>query len=44
MELIKHRVSHYWAHRAEGFEAQLLREFESEKKNRWLTELRKYLP
>ena len=44
MELIKHRVSHYWAHRAEGFEAQRLREFESEKKNRWLTEFRKYLP
>ncbi len=44
MELIKHRVSHYWAHRAEGFEAQRLREFESEKKDRWLIEFRKYLP
>ena len=44
MELIKHRVSHYWAHRAEGFETQRLREFESEKKDRWLTEFRKYLP
>ena len=32
MELIKHRVSHYWAHRAEDFETQRLREFESEKK------------
>ena len=44
MELIKHRVSHYWAHRAEGFETQRLREFESEKKGRWLTEFQKYLP
>ncbi len=44
MELIKHRVSHYWAHRAEGFEEQRLREFESEKKDRWLTEFQRYLP
>ena len=38
MELIKHRVAHYWSHRAEGFETQRLREFESEKKDRWLAE------
>ena len=44
MELIKHRVAHYWPHRAEGFETQRLREFESEKKARWLTEFKKYLP
>ena len=44
MELIKHRVAHYWSHRAEGFETQRLREFESEKKARWLTEFKKYLP
>ena len=44
MELIKHRVTHYWSHRAEGFEQQRLREFESEKKDRWLAEFRKYLP
>ena len=44
MERIKHRVTHYWSHRAEGFENQRLREFESEKKERWLTEFRKYLP
>ena len=44
MERIKHRVTHYWSHRAEGFEAQRLREFESEKKDRWLAEFRKYLP
>lgn len=44
MELIKHRVSHYWSHRAEGFEAQRLREYGSEKKERWLNEFWKYLP
>ena len=44
MERIKHRVTHYWSHRAEGFETQRLREFESEKKDRWLAEFRKYLP
>ena len=44
MVLIKHRVAHYWSHRAEGFETQRLREFESEKKARWLTEFKKYLP
>ena len=44
MELIKHRVTHYWSHRADGFEVQRLREFESEKKERWLMEFRKYLP
>ena len=44
MEPIKHRVTHYWSHRAEGFEKQRLREFESEKKDLWLSEFRKYLP
>lgn len=44
MELIKHRVAHYWSHRAEGFETQRLREYESEKRERWLTEFQKYLP
>ena len=44
MELIKHRVAHYWSHRAEGFETQRLREFESEKKVRWLAEFARYLP
>ena len=44
MELIKHRVAHYWSHRAEGFETQRLREFESEKKDRWLAEFARYLP
>ena len=44
MELIKHRVVDYWSRRAEGFETQRLREYESEKRGRWLTELRRYLP
>ncbi len=44
MELIKHRVTHYWSHRAEAFEAQRLREYDSEKRERWRTELYRYLP
>ena len=44
MDPIKHRITHYWSHRAEGFETQRLREFESEKKDRWLSEFWKYLP
>lgn len=44
MESIKHRVTHYWAHRAEGFEAQRLREYDSEKRERWLKEMSRYLP
>ena len=44
MELIKHRVAHYWSHRAEAFEAQRLREYDSCKRERWLAEFRRYLP
>ena len=44
MELIKHRVAHYWSHRAEAFEAQKLHEFDSEKRARWLAEFFRYLP
>lgn len=44
MERIKHRVTHYWSHRAEAFETQRLREFDSEKRERWLAEFRRYLP
>ena len=44
MELIKHRVTHYWSHRAEAFETQRLREYDSEKRERWLAEFRKYIP
>ena len=43
MERIKHRVTSYWALRAEGFETQRLREYDSEKRERWLTEFRRYL-
>ena len=41
MERIKHRVTSYWALRAEGFETQRLREYDSEKRERWLTEFRR---
>ena len=44
MERIKHRVTHYWSHRAEAFETQRLREYDSEKRERWLAEFRRYLP
>ena len=44
MELIKHRVAHYWSHRAEGFAIQRLHEYDSDKRERWLQEFRKYLP
>ena len=44
METIKHRVTHYWSHRAESFEAQRLREYDSEKRERWLAEFSRYLP
>ena len=44
MESIKHRVTHYWSHRAESFETQRLREYESAKRERWLNEFRRYLP
>ena len=42
MEPIKHRVTHYWSHRAESFEKQRLREFDSAKRERWLEEFRRY--
>lgn len=44
MERIKHRVAHYWSDRAEAFEKQRLREYDSEKRERWLAEFHKYLP
>ena len=44
MELIKHRVTHYWSHRAEAFETQRLREYDSEKRDRWLAEFHRYMP
>ena len=44
MEPIKERVINYWSRRAEGFEKQRLREYGSEKHERWLAEFRRYLP
>ena len=44
MELIKHRIAHYWAHRAEAFQTQRIREFEDEKHARWLAEFNRYIP
>lgn len=44
MERIKHRVTHYWSNRAEAFEEQRLREYDSEKRERWLAEFHRYLP
>lgn len=44
MQRIKHRVTDYWSHRAEGFETQRLREYDSAKRERWLNEFRQYLP
>ena len=44
MEPIKHRITHYWSHRAEAFQAQRLREFEDEKHRRWLAEFNRYIP
>lgn len=43
-DMIKGRIARYWSKRAEGFETQRLREYESEKRERWLSEFRKYLP
>ena len=44
MERIKRRVTQYWSRRAEAFETQRLREYESRKRERWLAEFQRYLP
>ena len=44
MEPIKERIEHYWSHRAEAWRELRLKEFEDDKHERWLAELRKYLP
>ena len=44
MEPIKHRIEHYWSHRAEGFQALRIREFQDEKHQRWLYEFNQYIP
>lgn len=44
MELLKQRITNYWAERADGFEKQRLGELNSDKKEKWKTELHRYLP
>ena len=44
MESIKERIEHYWSHRAEAFLELRLREFEDEKHDLWLAELRSICP
>lgn len=44
MDRIKQRITSYWTQRAEAFENQRLREYESGKREKWLTEFHKYLP
>ena len=44
MEPIKHRITHYWADRAEGFQAQRIREFHDEKRARWQAEFDRCIP
>ena len=44
MERLKETITDYWTQRAEGFQEQRIREFESEKHKRWMEEFHKYLP
>ena len=44
MEALKKEIETYWAGREEKFEALRLDELNSEKRGRWLDELRRYLP
>ena len=44
MEALKKEIETYWAGREEKFEALRLDELNSEKRERWLDELRRYLP
>ena len=44
MEPIKYEVKHYWSMRADSFEQQRIREFQSEKRQRWMEEFHKYIP
>ena len=44
MEPIKHRIVHYWSHRAKDFEDQRIREFQSNKRELWMNEIRPFLP
>lgn len=44
MEPIKHRITHYWSHRAKDFKDQRIREFYSDKHELWMEEIRPFLP
>lgn len=44
MEIIKREITDYWTGRVEKFEALRLDELNSNKRQRWLDELRRYLP
>lgn len=44
MEPIKQEILHYWSQRAGSFGEQRIREFESDKRQRWLKEFHRYLP
>ncbi|MBR1552816.1 MAG: class I SAM-dependent methyltransferase, partial [Schwartzia sp.] len=44
MEHLKDHIKNYWTRRAPSFVRQRLREFESEKRELWRTEIARYLP
>lgn len=44
MENIKERITGYWSKRADSFCCQRIKEFRSEKKERWMSEFDRYLP
>lgn len=44
MEAIKREIAEYWTNREEKFEALRLDELNSDKRERWLDELRRHLP
>ncbi|MBQ9377117.1 MAG: class I SAM-dependent methyltransferase [Schwartzia sp.] len=44
MEHLKDHIKSYWTRRAPSFASQRIREWESEKRGRWLREFERYLP
>ncbi|MBR1628444.1 MAG: class I SAM-dependent methyltransferase [Lachnospiraceae bacterium] len=44
MDELKYRIRSYWTRRASSFELQRQREFDSEKKDKWLAEIQHFLP
>lgn len=44
MEIIKQEMIQYWSQRVESFSAQRCREFQSAKRDLWLTEFSAYIP